>query len=181
MSSPLRIALAKATAATAAQLAELGRQTFQDTFATANTPEDMAAFLAESFGPEQQLAELQNPETTFLLAHMQGALVGYAKLRDPSPLGLPEGQDPAGRLEIERLYVAEDWLGTGLGGALMRAILALAEQLHCTAVVLGVWEKNPRALAFYQRFGFRRIGEHPFRLGQDVQNDLILRKGLAGR
>ncbi len=181
MSSPLRIALAKANAATAAQLADLGRQTFQDAFAAANTPEDMADFLAASFGPGQQLAELQSPETTFLLAHMQGALVGYAKLRDPSPLGLPEGQDPAGRLEIERLYVAADWLGTGLGAALMRAILALAEQLRCTAVVLGVWERNPRALAFYQRFGFRQIGEHPFRLGQDVQNDLILRKGLAGR
>ena len=181
MSSPLRIALAKANAATAAQLAELGRQTFQATFGAANTPEDLAAYLAENFGPEQQLAELQDPETTFLLAHMQGALVGYAKLREPSPLGLPDGQSPAGRLEIERLYVAEDWLGTGLGAALMRAILALAEQLHCTAVVLGVWEKNARALAFYQRFGFRRIGEHAFRLGQDVQNDLVLRKGLAGR
>ncbi len=181
MSSPLRIALAKANAATAAQLAELGHKTFQDTFAATNTPADMAAYLAEAFGPEKQLAELQDPETTFLLAHMQGALVGYAKLRDPSPLGLPDGQDATGRLEIERLYVAEDWVGIGLGAALMRAILALAERLHCTAVVLGVWEKNTRALAFYQRFGFRRVGEHPFQLGQDVQNDLILRKGLAGR
>lgn len=181
MSSPLRIALAKANAATAAQLAELGRQTFQDTFAATNTPADMAAYLAENFGPAQQLAELQDAANTFLLAHMQGALVGYAKLREPSALGLPDGQDAAGRLEIERLYVAEDWLGTGLGAALMRAVLALAEQLRCTAVVLGVWEKNARALAFYQRFGFRQIGQHPFQLGQDLQTDLILRKGLAGR
>lgn len=182
MSSPLRIALAKANAATAAQLAELGRQTFQDTFAATTPPADMAAFLADTFGPERQLAELQDSANTFLLAHMQGALVGYAKLREPSALGLPEGQDaPAGRLEIERLYVAEDWLGTGLGAALMRAVLALAEQLHCTAVVLGVWEKNARALAFYQRFGFREIGAHDFRLGQTVDRDLILRKGLAGR
>ena len=181
MSSPLRISLAKANEATAAQLAELGRQTFHDTFAAQNKPEDMAAYLTETFGPELQLAELQNRENTFLLAHMQAELVGYAKLRDNSALGLLENQDPSGRLEIERLYVREDWQGTGLGAALMRGILALAEQLHCNAVVLGVWEKNEQARAFYQRFGFRQIGEHPFQIGQDVQNDLILRKGLAGR
>ena len=181
MSSPLRISLAKANAATAAQLADLGRQTFQDTFGTTNTAEDMAAYLAANFGPEQQMTELQDRENTFLLAHMQNELVGYAKLRDNSALGLAEGKDPDGQLEIAALYVAEDWIGTGLGAALMRASLALAEQLHCTAVVLGVWEKNDRARAFYQRFGFREVGEHDFRMGQTVDRDLILRKGLAGR
>lgn len=181
MSSPLRITLAKATPAVAAQLAELGRQTFHDTFAAANRAEDMAAYEAEAFGPDQQLTELRDRENTFLLAYMNAELVGYAKLRDNSALGLAEEQDPAGRLEIERLYVRQDWLGTGLGAALMRGALALAEQLHCSAVVLGVWEQNARARAFYQRFGFKQIGQHPFRLGQDVQTDLILRKGLAGR
>jgi ribosomal protein S18 acetylase RimI-like enzyme len=181
MSSPLRISLAKATPAVAAQLAELGRKTFHNTFAADNRPEDMAAFEAEVFGPEQQLAELLDSGTTFLVAAMQGELVGYAKLTTDSDLGLSEGQDATGRLEIQRLYVLEDWQGTGLGAALMRSTLALAEQLSCTAVVLGVWEKNTRALAFYQRFGFKQIGQHPFQLGQDVQTDLILRKGLAGR
>ena len=181
MSSPLRISLAKANAATATQLADLGRQTFQATFAATTAPADLAAYLAENFGSDIQLAELQNRENTFLLAHMQAELVGYGKLRDNSSLGLLEGQDPAGRLEVERLYVRDDWQGTGLGAALMRGILALGEQLHCSAVVLGVWEKNERARAFYQRFGFREIGQHEFRLGQDVQTDLILRKGMAGR
>lgn len=181
MSSPLRISLAKANPGTATQLADLGRQTFQDTFGATNSAADMATYLNENFSPELQLAELQNRENTFLLAHMQAELVGYAKLRDNSALGLPENENPAGRLEIERLYVRDDWQGTGLGAALMRGILALAEQLHCSAVVLGVWEKNERARAFYQRFGFREIGQHPFQLGKDVQTDLILRKGLAGR
>ena len=181
MSSPLRISLAKATPAVAAQLAELGRKTFHDTFAADNKPEDMTAFETKVFGPEQQLAELLDSGTTFLVAAMQGQLVGYAKLSSDSDLGLEAGQDPVGRLEIERLYVLADWQGTGLGAALMRSALALAEQLSCTAVVLGVWEKNTHALAFYQRFGFKQVGQHPFQLGQDTQTDLVLRKGLAGR
>ncbi|MGI4835819.1 MAG: GNAT family N-acetyltransferase [Janthinobacterium lividum] len=180
MSSPLRIAVAKANLATATRLAELGRQTFAETFAVSNTPADMAAYLAETYSPELQLAQLQDPAVTFLLAEMQGQAVGYAQLAQHSALGLPTGK-VAPQLEIKQLYILEDWIGTGLGGSLMRRTIELAQAASCTALVLGVWEHNERAKAFYQRFGFKEIGEHEFRLGQDVQRDLILRRGLAGR
>ncbi|MCB2376234.1 GNAT family N-acetyltransferase [Hymenobacter sp. BT635] len=178
MSSPLRISVAKRTPAVAAQLAELGRQTFHDTFAADNKAEDMAEFLAATFSEEKQLAELNDSQTTFLLAHMQQQPVGYAKLRLGSTLGLEEGKEGSGRLEIERLYVQQDWIGTGLGAALMRRAIEEARLHSCRTVVLGVWERNEPAIAFYRRFGFREIGQHTFRLGQDIQTDLILRKGL---
>jgi ribosomal protein S18 acetylase RimI-like enzyme len=181
MSSPLRISIAKANLATATKLAALGRQTFIETFAASNTPADMATFLVQVYGSDIQLEELQQARYTFLLAEMQGQLVGYAKLWRDSDLGLAAGEAPSGRLEIKQLYVAEAWIGTGLGAALMRRVLELAQAENCTAVVLGVWEHNERARAFYQRFGFREIGEVSFVLGKDVQRDLVLRKGLAGR
>jgi len=181
MSSPLRISIAKANLTTATRLAALGSQTFNETFAADNKPEDMAAFLAETYGPDIQLAELQQPRYTFLLAEMQGELVGFAKLWRDSPLGLTAGEPALSRLEVKQLYVVEDWIGTGLGAALMRRILDLAQAENCTAIVLGVWERNERAKAFYQRFGFREVGELAFKLGADIQRDLILRKGLAGR
>lgn len=181
MSSPLRISIAKANPATATRLADLGRQTFTETFGADNKPEDMAAFLTQTYGPDIQLAELQQPRYTYLLAEMQGQLVGFAKLWRDSPLGLAPGEAAPGRLEVKQLYVVEEWTGTGLGAALMRRILDLAQAENCTALVLGVWEHNARARAFYQRFGFREIGETTFQLGADTQRDLILRKGLAGR
>jgi len=178
MSYPLRITLAKRTAAVAAQLASFGRQAFYDTFAADNTPEDMAAYLDESFGEAQQLAELQDPNTVFLLAQMQQEVVGSAKLRFGSELGLAPGKSADSQLEISRLYVRQDWIGTGLGAALMRRIMEEARAKGCRSIVLGVWERNERAIAFYQRFGFKKIGNMEFKLGQDIQNDLILRKGL---
>lgn len=178
MSTPLTIAVAKRNAETAAQLAAIGRQTFEETFAADNRPEDMAAYLATSFGPELQLAELQHPDIVFLLARMQQQVVGYAKLRFGSTLGVEPGKTPDQRMEIERLYVLEDWIGTGLGASLMRRSIEEARSKACRSVVLGVWEKNERALVFYKRFGFKVIGQHEFRLGDDVQTDLILRKGL---
>lgn len=178
MTSPLRILVAKRTAAVAAQLADLGRRTFHDTFAPHNRPEDMTAYLTATFSPELQLAELQDANTLFLQAQMVQQVVGYAKLKLNSALGNDLTKTPEKRLEIERLYVAEDWIGTGLGAALMRRALEEGRQQGCRAVVLGVWEKNEPALAFYQRFGFKVIGQHPFLLGSDQQNDLIMRKGL---
>lgn len=178
MSTPLSILVAKCNPETAAQLASVGRQTFHDSFAADNKPEDMTAYLATTFGPALQLAELQRPDTVFLLARMQQDVVGYAKLRFNSTLGIEPGKKPDVRLEIERLYVLEEWIGTGLGAALMRRAIEEARAKSCRSVVLGVWEKNARALAFYQRFGFKLIGQHDFLLGSDVQTDLILRKGL---
>ncbi|UYZ62844.1 GNAT family N-acetyltransferase [Hymenobacter weizhouensis] len=178
MSSPLRIVVAKHTAAVAAQLAELGRRTFHDTFAAHNRPEDMAAYLEATFSPEKQLAELHDPNIVFLLAQLNQEVVGYAKLRLHSTLGLTEEKPPEDRLEIERLYVLEDWIGTGLGAALMRRAIEEARQRGSRAVVLGVWEKNERALEFYHRFGFKKSAQHEFMLGTDVQTDIVLRKGL---
>jgi GNAT superfamily N-acetyltransferase len=178
MSSPLRIVPAKRTPAVAAQLAEFGRQTFHDTYAAQNTPEDMAQYLAEHFGPEQQLAELLDPDTVFFVAQMQQQLVGYAKLYVGSSLGAEPGADLRTRAELQRLYVQEDWQGTGLGAALLRRCFEEARQRGCRSLVLSVWDKNEKAQEFYRRKGFKQIGETEYRVGQDVQNDFILRKGL---
>ncbi|NVO30168.1 GNAT family N-acetyltransferase [Hymenobacter lapidiphilus] len=178
MSHPLRISVAKRTPAAAAQLAELGRQLFHETYAAQNDAADMAAYEAATFGPGLQLTELQHTDTVFLLAQMVQEVVGYAKLNTRSSLGLDPTKTPEKRLEVERLYVAEDWIGTGLGAALMRRAIEEARQQQCRAVVLGVWEKNERAREFYQRFGFRPIGQQAFQLGSETQTDLILRKGL---
>ncbi|UYZ58857.1 GNAT family N-acetyltransferase [Hymenobacter latericus] len=178
MSSPLRITTAKRNAATAAQLAILGRRTFHEAFAAQNKPEDMAEYLEQTFSPDKQLAELQAPNSFFFLAMMQQEVVGYAKLIIPSALGAEPGTDVSTRAEIQRLYVLEDWIGTGLGAALMRRCIEEARERGCRSVVLGVWEKNERAIEFYRRFGFKHIGGIDFKLGQDVQHDLILRKGL---
>lgn len=181
MSSPLRISVAKANVATATRLADLGRQTFTETFAADNKPADLAAYLHETYQPELQLAQLRHPQCTYLLTEMQGQLVGYLQLWQDSRLGLPPDDTTTRQLEIKQLYVLEDWLGTGLGAALMRRALDIAQAAGVSAIVLGVWENNHRAQAFYQRFGFREAGAVAFKLGEDVQCDLIYRKGLAGR
>lgn len=157
----------------AAIVAELARRTFRETFSADNTPADMAEYVERSFGDAVVAEELADPSNTFLLASAgtDTPPIGYAKLRAGIPNRSVRGPKP---VEIERIYVAREALGTGIGARLMRACLDEAARAGYETIWLGVWEENPRAIAFYERWEFETVGEHLFLLGSDEQNDLIM-------
>jgi diamine N-acetyltransferase len=154
-------------------LAELGARTFSEAFADENTPEDMAAYIASSFNLTQQTAELADPTTTFLIAEIDGVAAGYAQLRAGEPAACIKGARP---VELVRLYVSSEWLGRGVGEALMRACIDEARQAGHETIWLGVWERNGRARAFYCKWDFDTVGEHVFQLGSDSQTDILMER-----
>lgn len=156
-------------------LAEMGARMFADTFASQNTPEDMAAYLAGSFSPEIQAGELADPETTFYIAEINGEPAGYVRVKLGEALDCIHAKRP---MEIVRLYAGQAWQGRGVGAALMIKALDHARAHGCDAVWLDVWEKNPRAIQFYGRFGFVTVGDQSFQLGDDSQHDLIMQVDL---
>ena len=165
-----------ATSADNVLLAELGKQTFYETFATTNTPEDMAAYLATSFSPDKQAAELADPVSTFLIAENDDATIGYARLRTGKPAAGVIGMTP---IELVRLYARQDWLGQGVGAQLMQACLDEAAKQGCDTIWLDVWEQNVRARAFYHKWDFVEVGTQLFQLGNDLQHDLILQRSVS--
>ena len=102
--------------------------------------------------------------------------IGYARLRSGEVEPSVRGPDP---LELERLYVDREGIGQGVGAALMRMCLEEAARRGSKTLLLGVWEHNPRAIAFYERWGFERVGAHTFLLGSDRQLDIIMER-VAG-
>jgi GNAT superfamily N-acetyltransferase len=157
-------------------LAELGARTFHATFAKDNTPEDMTVYLAETFGPEQQATELADPATTFLIAEIDGKPAGYARLHTGPAPEMITGERP---IEIARLYTDAQWIGGGVGAALMSAALDYARSNGNDTIWLGVWEHNERAITFYRKWKFTTVGEQPFRLGADIQRDYVMQRSLA--
>src|SRR5437868_12710878 len=124
----------RATNADAALLAELGARTFYETFAADNTPEDMAAYLAEAFTTEQLATELADSNRNFLIVDIDGRAGGYAQLRVGDVPSCVSGAQP---IELARLYVAQEWLGRGVGAALMRACLDEARAAGYQTMWLG--------------------------------------------
>jgi len=165
----------RATENDAALLAELGARTFSETFGSQNTPEDMAAYLAASFGPELQRAELADPRNMFLIAENDGVAIGYAHLRTGEAPACVSGPKP---IELSRLYVSSRFHGSGVGARLMEACLTEARQVGYQTIWLGVWKQNVRAQAFYQRWNFSVAGEQVFQLGADRQMDWLMERSL---
>jgi len=166
------VTIRRANREDASLLADLGARTFAQTFATDNTPEDMAAYIAASFNIARQTAELTDPDSTFLIAEIDGVAAGYAKLHTGEPA---EGVDGPKPVELVRLYVSREWLGRGVGEVLMRACINEARQAGHKTIWLGVWERNGRAQAFYRKWNFRTVGEHVFQLGSDPQRDILMK------
>ena len=156
-------------------LSELGARTFSETFAADNTAEDLAAYIATSFSVAQQKAELEDPASTFLIAEVDGSAAGYARLYDGEPEKDIRGTNP---VELVRLYVSREWLGRRVGAQLMRSCIDEAEQAGHDSIWLGVWERNERAQSFYRKWNFHTVGEHMFRLGSDLQRDLLMERTL---
>jgi len=170
-----KITIRRATLDDAQLLAELGARTFQETFAHENTDENMAAYVASAFNVSQQTAELTDPASTFLLAEVDDVIAGYAKLHPGAPAEGIQGPKPT---ELERLYAAQEWIGRGVGQALMQACLDAGRSGGYETIWLGVWERNVRAKTFYEKWGFRPVSEHVFQLGSDPQRDILMERPI---
>ncbi|MCO7223400.1 GNAT family N-acetyltransferase [Pleionea sp. CnH1-48] len=155
------------------ELANLCEQTFRQAFASDNAADDMDAYCDHHFSDEQLKKELEDPKVITLVAVVQGMLAGYVQLvLNHSHSAV----DVAHPMEIKRFYIEQNYYGQGIAQQLMTAVLEEAERLRVDGIWLGVWEHNPRAIRFYEKFGFSEAGEHTFRLGEDVQRDLIMAK-----
>lgn len=156
-------------------LAEIGRRTFVETFAADNDPHEFAAYVNRAFSIDRLREEYLVEGSTFYFARIGEKPCGYLKLNR----GRAQTERVAGEtLEIERIYVDHGYQGAGVGKAMFEFALDIARNQALDAVWLGVWERNPKAIRFYERQGFVAFGEHNFTIGSDVQRDIMMRFDL---
>ena len=60
----------------------------------------------------------------------------------------------------------------------MQRSIDICREKNKEVLWLGVWEKNQRAIDFYTRWGFEKFDETTFLLGDDLQNDWLMRKTI---
>jgi GNAT superfamily N-acetyltransferase len=160
----------------AEQLAEFAARTFSDTFAAANRPEDIAAYLPSAYSVSHQASELNNPDIiTLIMESNDGQWSAYAMLRRSVAPECVSGDHP---IEIWRFYVDRPWHGFGLAQRLMTAVEETAREETARTLWLGVWERNDRAIAFYAKCGFSDVGAQHFWVGSDKQTDRIMVRHL---
>jgi len=167
-----------ASSTDAGALACLAERTFREAFAAENSAADIDSHCATNFSEDIQLKEIGDPNYGTLVADHDGDLIAFAQVRLHSPKKLVAAERPA---ELHRLYVLEEWRGQGTAHEIMSVLFGAPALNEADALWLSVWEHNPRAIAFYRKYGFKVVGDHVFQVGSDPQRDLVMSVAFNGR
>ena len=158
------------------ELDTLARTIWLETFGHSGSPEDIALYLAKAYGPTGDLIRhLSDPDHRFRLACSDGTIIGYAKLSAP---WLPAQWVGQRSRQLSQLYVADSHRGAGVAQALMTWSIETTRDEGADELLLTVWEHNPRAMRFYEKLGFRHVGDYDFPMGEQIDRDLIMRLPL---
>jgi ribosomal protein S18 acetylase RimI-like enzyme len=157
-------------------LALVGQATFLETFAGVLPGSDIVAHCRGQHAPAVYRSWLDGGARVWLAElEPSGAPVGYLVLA-PASLPVPDASDRD--LEVKRIYLLDRFRGRGIGNQLMIAAETHARHVGATRLLLGVYSRNDRAVAFYERFGFRRVGTRQFRVGEHDYDDFVLSMDL---
>lgn len=167
----------RAGAEDAGALALVASAAFLDTYAQTLDGADLVAHCLKNNTAERFAAWLDDPASVVTLAEVEPnhAPLGYAVLTAPDfpiPLG-------SGDIELRRIYTLRQAYGSGMGAALMARAVADTLALGRRRMLLGVWDQNHRARAFYERSGFHVIGSRQFQVGREIHDDPIYARDLT--
>lgn len=171
----MNINIVKCTLEDSRDLQEISYDTFEETFGSQNSPENMSAYLEKAFNIKQVEKELSNPLSYFFFVYFHDEIAGYLKVNTGDAQSENMDDDA---MEIERIYIKSKFQKRGLGKYLFNKAMDIAREKNKKKIWLGVWEKNERAIDFYEKLGFVQIGSHSFFMGDEEQTDYIMVKTL---
>lgn len=154
----------------AALLAAFAARAFTDAYRELSDAQEIADYVAEHFQPGVMAEVIADPACTTLLACVDDRLAGYAVIKATPAPDCVTGHEP---LKLWRLYLGEGFIGQGLGARLMREVHAEARRRGAQTLWLGVYDRNVRAVRFYERFGFAKVGGQEFPFGGQIYIDPV--------
>ena len=157
----------------AARIADIGRQTFAETFGQVYKKSDLDAYLSFYFSETKVGNDLSNPDYDYRIAEAPSGLVGYAKI---GPVSRSLQDEFKNALQLHRLYVRETRQGVGVGGILLSWAIERARERQVDELCLGVWSNNLHAIKVYEGRGF--IGSDTYEITVGEARDQELKMSL---
>ena len=162
----VKISIEKTTPSDAAMLLEylkqVGGETDNLTFGSEGMPFSVEA-------EEEFISSMEDSrDNIMLLAKCDEKIVGCASLNR-----LPRRMKHRGDFAIS---VAKDYWNKRIGSKLMDKIISLARENDFEIIDLQVRSDNKSAIHLYEKYGFKKIGEHPafFKIeNEDISFDIM--------
>ena len=170
------IQIRPATIDDALPLSTLATTVFSRTYGAMIPPDTLQKYLAEQLSIEVLRADLAQSSTHYLVVHHNKTVIGFSKL---SPTHQPSTLRSTKPIEMVKMYVDSSYHGFGVAAKLMKHSISSATELGYDGMWLCVWEKNERAIAFYRKWGFEKVGMTEILVGNVVFDDFVLEKSLV--
>ncbi|MET3205501.1 UNVERIFIED_ORG: ribosomal protein S18 acetylase RimI-like enzyme [Arthrobacter sp. UYEF13] len=170
----------KAITDDAGPLAALAAVTFPLACPPSSSAEDIAAHVANTLSERHFREYLADSDVTILVIDDDGALRGYSLLvnRPAEDADVASSLKVLPSMELSKCYVHPAHHGLGAAAELMHASLLAAAEAGAAGVWLGVNSQNARAIRFYEKCGFRKVGSKSFRLGTTVEHDFVMERAV---
>lgn len=172
--------LRPATSADVPELAAVGRATFTDAFGHLYSAEDLESFLSQWRSPARIAANIADPATRVTVVEDGGAIVGYCTTVYGKGFDERPEPRPANPAYLAQLYCTQATTGRGFGAALMENTIAEARRRGCDAIQLSVFSGNHGAQKFYERYGFAKVADIHFQVGEQFDEEYLFEKPLSG-
>ena len=163
----MNIRIEKGKIEQAALLNQLAKTTFIESHAHSSPPKDFKDYMDRHFTVGHLKKELANPAFEYRLLFADEQLVAYSKLIIDTPIVTVKTQNIA---KLERIYLSENFLGSGLGKTLFDYNVGLAKSNNQAGIWLFTWVENHRGIAFYKKMGFEIIGSYDFQVSKTHSN-----------
>ena len=103
----------------------------------------------------QKLAIPPTKEQRFLVAEHEGQVLGFVEIGAAT---YPQEVASENTSELHFLFVAPDWMGSGVGSRLLTRATELLREDGYSQVILWVFSRNLQARRFYERHGWSTNG-----------------------
>lgn len=170
----LQFTLRPAVEADAGAIALLANEVFRATYGAAFTSEEsLGRYIAERLSESVVAGQIREKRSDYILAEQQGRLAGMASILERDP---PACIASSAALELGRLYVRSEYHGRGVAHKLMRSTLDHAAERGADTLWLCVWDRNPRAIAFYRKWNFQEAGSKILMIDDVEFVDLLMKR-----
>lgn len=156
-------------------IVSLGRKTFEETYGDSNNKEAVAGYVDQVFIHDAIAREMNIFGERFFIAYIGDLPVGFTKLSENR---IPKGLNGKKKIQVERIYVLKEYQGSKIGTELIEKVLEVAKAEGYKIVWLSVWQKNNKAVQFYQKAGFVIYDTDVFQFGEDVHDDFLMKKEI---
>ncbi len=157
-------------------LALLGRITFKESHGTyIEDKTNLQSYLDTAFSTQKIIEDLENPNTVYYIIYNNKFPVGYAKLVLHATIEFVSSEKSC---RLERIYILNEFIAMKFGQQFLHFILKKVTELHFKEVWLSVYIKNTKAINFYLKNEFKKVGSISFQIGNQGYENPILSKKL---